>query len=163
MAIHKLTKAECESGKPGKLFDGGGLRLEIGRSSKSWVQRYMIRGKSHDMGLGSYDDITLDQARDKSAAIRKQVHRKPEDGGPIDPLVERRAAAAQQRTLSAKSMTFRECAETYIKAHRDGWRSPPPRSLSPHRGQCIGGRADEPRCNQPCNQTSIRPNFSSEA
>ena len=47
--VEKLIQA----GKPGKHYDGQGLRLEIkGPNKTSWVARYQIDGVTRYMGLG---------------------------------------------------------------------------------------------------------------
>ena len=69
--------------------DGGGLWLAVGPNSKSWIFRYMIDGKSREIGIGSFDDVGLAEACEKARQYRAMVHRKPEDGGPLDPLDER--------------------------------------------------------------------------
>jgi integrase len=40
-----------------------------------------------------------------------------------DPIDTRRAQRARARLDAAKTITFKECAENYIKAHRAGWRN----------------------------------------
>jgi hypothetical protein len=54
--------------RPVRIGDGGGLYLQITKGgSKSWLFRYQLRGKSREMGLGSYgvDDagVSLSDAR----------------------------------------------------------------------------------------------------
>lgn len=41
----------------------------------------------------------------------------------IDPLEARRKHKADAKRLADRSMTFRQCAETYIKADRPSWRN----------------------------------------
>ena len=51
--------------KPGLLADGGGLYLRIGPTgAKSWVYRYQLSGRRHDMGIGPYPLISLADARE---------------------------------------------------------------------------------------------------
>lgn len=123
MPIGKLTVAKTKTKTPGRYGDGGGLWLAVGPNSKSWVFRYMIDGRSREMGIGSFDDIGLADAREKARQLRALVHRKPEDGGPLDPLDERQAAEVRAKVSQAKVMTFRQCAEAYIKAHESSWKS----------------------------------------
>ena len=59
------------SDKPRMLSDGKGLYLRVGPSSKSWVYRYASDGRSHDMGLGPYPEISLAEARERATAQRK--------------------------------------------------------------------------------------------
>lgn len=60
----------------------------------------------------------LQEARAKARDARRLRH----DG--IDPIDARRAARARKRVEEAKAITFRECAEAYVKAQRAGWRNP---------------------------------------
>jgi integrase len=107
--------------KPGMHADGGGLYLHISpRGAKSWIFRWTKNGKSHDLGLGTAGDdrITLKRAREAAAAAWRRVH----DGG--DPIADRKATRSNAQIETAKAMTFRQCAEAYIAAHRAGWRNP---------------------------------------
>lgn len=45
---------------PGLHADGAGLYLQVTKSgAKSWVYRFMIRGKARAMGLGSLSAVSL--------------------------------------------------------------------------------------------------------
>ena len=41
----------------------------------------------------------------------------------IDPIDERAARLAAQAAEKAKALTFKECAESYIEAHKAGWKN----------------------------------------
>ncbi|TSB04579.1 tyrosine-type recombinase/integrase [Sphingorhabdus contaminans] len=119
-----LTAMTVKSAKPGRHADGGGLYLLVKESgSRSWVYRFMLKGKSRDIGLGTagHDAISLSSARDLAAALRLKVK------AGIDPLAERQreaeeaVAAAQAAEISR--ITFRQVAESYIKANEGGWRN----------------------------------------
>jgi integrase len=86
-------------------------------AAKSWVYRFALEGKLHDMGLGPYPDISLAEARERATAQRKMRL----DGR--DPIEARNASRVAARLNAAKSMTFAKCAEAYIAAHRAGWRN----------------------------------------
>jgi hypothetical protein len=44
--------------------DGHGLYLAVSPAgARSWILRYMLRGKSRDMGLGPYPGVSLSDAR----------------------------------------------------------------------------------------------------
>ena len=43
--------------------------------SKSWIQRLTIRGKRHDIGLGSFELVTMAEARDKAFRKAQLVNR----------------------------------------------------------------------------------------
>jgi integrase len=99
---------------PGYHADGRGLYLQVSASgSKSWIHRYSLNKKPREMGLGSYPDVTLAQARDSATANRLLL----KDG--IDPLVARQA---RQATLQPQ-LTFEQCANEYQEAHRGSWRN----------------------------------------
>jgi len=105
--------------KPGHYGDGGGLYLAISRwGTASWTFRYRVggrRGPLREMGLGSFDTWNLAEARERA---RKQ--RQLRDEG-RDPLEERRAEREKKKLEEAKAMTFKACAEAYIKAHAVSW------------------------------------------
>lgn len=49
-----LTAVTVKNAKPGRHADGGGLHLLVKDSgARSWVYRFMLNGKSHDVGLGA--------------------------------------------------------------------------------------------------------------
>lgn len=104
---------------PGLFADGGGLYLQIGPGgAKSWIFRFQMAGRRRDMGLGSAALFSLAEARDKAFAARKAV------AMGIDPIAEREAGRRARDVDSTRTMTFRDCAEGYIQAHKAGWRSP---------------------------------------
>ena len=114
-----LTARQVETlKKPGLVADGGGLYLQITASgAKSWVFRYQIAGRRRDMGLGSVDVFSLAEAREKARAARRLVA----EG--TDPIDHRRAERAAKAVGAAKTMSFKECAEAYIRTHQAGWRN----------------------------------------
>lgn len=80
----KLTAKEVQRAKPGVYIDGKGLLLRVKNdNAKSWVLRVQYDGRRRDIGLGSTDILTLAEAREKSAALRKVAL----TGG--DPIAER--------------------------------------------------------------------------
>jgi integrase len=122
MATGKLTDLSVRRSKPGKLLgDGGNLWLQVtgdpGQPARSWLFRYARSGRERYMGLGSYPDVVLAQARELAQDARKLLR----EGK--DPIEEKRAREARTKLTEARGMTFRECAETYIDAHRAGWKS----------------------------------------
>jgi integrase len=117
--VERLTALQAKRASvPGLLGDGKGLYLRVGDGeAKSWVLRYMLDGRAHEMGLGSYYDLSLAEARERARAFRKMV----KDG--VDPIDKRRVERAARRAERAKVMTFRQCAEIYVAAHQAGWRN----------------------------------------
>jgi integrase len=118
-AIEKLTtlKVDRET-EPGMYGDGGGLYLRVtGDGAKNWVFRFMLNGRARWMGMGPLHTVNLAEARKRAAEHRLRRH----DG--IDPIDARRAERLRARLDAAKAITFMECADGYIKAHRAGWRN----------------------------------------
>jgi hypothetical protein len=125
MAKDKLTARKVETAKkPGRYGDGGGLYLQVTNAhARSWVFRYRLAGHvskngkpmSREMGLGSAEDLTLKEARDKALACRKLLL---EGKDPIEAKQAERRGAALER---AKTQTFKQCSEAYVDAHDAEW------------------------------------------
>jgi integrase len=104
--------------KPGLYGDGGGLTLQITKTgAKSWLFRYMVAGKPFGMGLGPTHTVSLAEARQKALDARKLLI----DG--INPLTAKKQRQIAAALASAKMMTFDQCAEAYILAHKAGWKN----------------------------------------
>jgi integrase len=111
LAIHKLTPRKVATAGTGKYEDGGGLRLVVSETgAKKWVLRFTIGGKRREMGLGSFPDVGLAEARDKATEHRKQAR------NGVDPIEARQSEPE-------KTPTFTTCAARYIRAHRRGWKN----------------------------------------
>jgi integrase len=123
LTLHRLSPLKLKTTRPGRYPDGGGLYLQVtlnpktGAIRRSWVYRFERNGRERRMGLGSLDDITLVEAREGAAAARKLHH----DG--VDPIEARESARTARQLEATKAMTFDQCAEAYIAAHRPSWRS----------------------------------------
>nr|VFJ55968.1 MAG: Integrase [Candidatus Kentron sp. FW] len=114
MAAYKLTARKVENAGAGKHEDGNGLRLVVAKTGgKKWVFRYAINGKRHEMGIGSYPNVSLVSARAKADQYRRQAY----EG--INPIAAR--SVDPQPIPSMPSFTM--CAAGYIRAHRHGWKN----------------------------------------
>jgi integrase len=103
---------------PGLYPDGWGLYLLVGPSgTKSWVYRYRQGGRLRGMGLGPLRLVSLVEAREAAQVWRKLRHQ----GG--DPIAARRSEKAERQLEAARAISFRQCAERYIAAHRAGWKN----------------------------------------
>src|SRR5262249_23315937 len=95
----------------GLHHDGAGLSLQVtaGRDgvTKSWLYRFVLNGRERRMGLGSFSDVSLAEAREKAASARRQV----KDGK--DPIEQRQALRAAAVLVKAKAMTFDQCRDAY--------------------------------------------------
>lgn len=104
-----LTVLKCKHAKPGRHGDGNGLYLLVSRAgAKSWMIRIQANGRRRDIGIGSYSDVTLEEAREKAGALRKVAR----SGG--DPIAVRDKA-------QNVAPTFKEAAIACHNAQAPGW------------------------------------------
>ena len=67
----EIRKAK-PSDKPYRMFDGGGLYLEVAISGgKLWRFKYRFNGKEKRQALGTYPDTSLAKAREKRDEARR--------------------------------------------------------------------------------------------
>jgi integrase len=104
-----LTDTGIRKAKPGekpiKLFDGGGLYLDVmPTGSKMWRIAYRMGGKPKTFTMGRYPEVTLAQARDKLLEARKLMVSE------VDPVQKRRAdkLAKVQATVNNFESVARE-------------------------------------------------------
>jgi Integrase len=119
-----LTPLTVKNAKPGRHGDGGGLHLLVKETgARSWVYRYMLKGKSRDIGLGAAGPggLSLADARTARDALRLKVK------AGIDPLEERQREASEAlaaaQAAAIAGMTFKAVAEAYIGANESSWRN----------------------------------------
>jgi len=111
MAIHKLTPRKLANAQAGKYEDGGGLRLVVSSAgARKWIFRFSIKGKRREMGLGSFPDVSLADARRKASECRLQA------ANGVDPIEARRVEPEAVPT-------FTTCAARFIRTHRRGWKN----------------------------------------
>src|SRR5215831_10139896 len=117
--LNRLTAMKvAKAKKPGLLSDGGGLYLRIAPAgSKQFIFRYTANGRLRDMGLGPTHTLSLEQARERARDARLLRL----DG--LDPIEAKRARVAALQAADAKAMTFRQCAEGYIKDNEKEWKN----------------------------------------
>src|SRR6476646_4641586 len=89
-----LTDIKIRSAKPReksyKLFDSGGLYLEVATAGKYWRWKYRFAGKEKRLAFGVYPDVGLKAAREKRDNARQQL------SSGIDPGEARKAAKIAQ-------------------------------------------------------------------
>lgn len=98
----KLSDTSIRKTKPRekayKLFDGGGLYLEVAPTGgKLWRYQYRFAGKQKLLALGKYPDISLQEARELHLEARKQLARG------IDPMAAKKALKASGKERAANS------------------------------------------------------------
>ena len=109
--------------RPGKYADGDGLYLILkGATSKNWIYRYNKGGKERWLGLGSFKDVSLKDARLARDAARLRVKGDRSTPG-VDIVQEKRAAREDAKAAEIKVIrpTFEQCAETFIREHWLTW------------------------------------------
>lgn len=109
-----LTDTAIRNAKPGtkpkRLFDGGGLYLEVSPAGgKLWRLKYRFGKREKRLALGIYPHVSLKDARAKRDEARKQL------AAGIDPGAQRRAAELQ----SASS--FEALAREWFGKFSPGW------------------------------------------
>lgn len=104
----------------GRYAVGGthGLHLRIAGASRSWVLRIVVGSIRRDMGLGSFPEVSLAEARLAAAAAREKVRLG------INPIEQRRGDAARDAILAAKSKTFKACAQIVIAQKKAALKNP---------------------------------------
>ena len=101
---------------PGLYADGAGLYLQVTESgSRSWVFRFKAHGRTRDMGLGPLNTVGLAKAR----AIAAECRRQRLEG--TDPIEARKLVHARVQLDAARSITFDECRDKFIDAHKVAW------------------------------------------
>jgi integrase len=101
--------------KPYKLGDAGGLFLLVQPTGgKLWRLKYRLDGKEKKLGLGTYPDTGLGEARAARDAARKLV------AAGADPSIEKQRTKARAK-VNAEN-TFSDVAlEFIVKRTREGW------------------------------------------
>ncbi|EHC4924735.1 tyrosine-type recombinase/integrase [Escherichia coli] len=100
--------------KPYTLNDGQGLSLLINPDgSKGWRFRFRFAGKARLMSFGSYDIVSLVEAREKREVARRQV------ANGIDPVQERKAQKLAQKLSTENS--FETVSREWHAAKADRW------------------------------------------
>jgi integrase len=96
------------TGKTQKLFDGGGLYLEISPAGgRWWRMKYRFGGKEKRLALGVYPEVTLALARNR----REDARRLLAQG--TDPGQQKKDAAAAKAGLDA--LTFESIGREWMK------------------------------------------------
>ena len=132
-AVKQLTIKEVEAKfkTQGRHAVGGatGLYLLVAGEGRSWILRVKVGDLRTDIGLGSYSDVSLAEAREKADALRKQYK---ESRSIVSPRAADRAKDEADRLAAEKNKTFGECAEVTIanktaglknEKHKAQWRS----------------------------------------
>lgn len=97
-----------------KMFDGGGLYLEVSPTGgKWWRLKYRHDGKEKRLSLGVYPDVTLKEARERRDTARKLL------ANSIDPSEQRKQIRAS-RAMRA-STTFEAVTREWFGKFSTNW------------------------------------------
>lgn len=113
-----LTDTAIRNAKPGtkpvKLFDGGGLYLEVSPAGgKWWRLKYRFNGKEKRISLGTYPEVSLKDAREHRDTQRKLV------AAHIDPSANRKAEKLAKASHAANS--FEQVTREWFAKHSPSW------------------------------------------
>jgi integrase len=106
--------------RPGWHAVGGvaGLLLQIRKPAKtgaptprSWIYRIRIAGGRQLIGLGSFPQVSLAEAREQAKKLAADAR------NGINLAARKRAERSALITAASTAKTFMECAEAYMKAH----------------------------------------------
>jgi integrase len=107
-----LSEVKVRTAKAGdksyKLFDGGGLYLEVmPTGAKLWRYKFRYQGKETRLSLGRYPEVSLKQARAKHAELRAQLLSGENP--------------SQSRHRDPGSLSFERVAREWLALNKDSW------------------------------------------
>src|SRR5215469_17773076 len=98
--------------EPGRYAVGHGAYLQISQwKTRSWIFRYVRNGRARHVGMGSFEYVTLQEARERAIEYRRMLARG------VDPLDTKRGIKLEQQRAEARSKTLEQVAREYIAAH----------------------------------------------
>ena len=115
--MKKLNAKQLQTLPKDKYHDGNGLYISISKPGRGkWSFRYTINKKSREMGLGSYPDVSLSDARQLSLNNKQLLSKK------IDPIDEKNRAEILRQQQNKK---FSDIADLYIRTKKlPEWTNP---------------------------------------
>jgi hypothetical protein len=105
---------------------------------RSWILRIRIGGERQHIGLGSYPQVSLAQAREQAKILAQDARLG------VDLRAQKRAQRSALIAAASKNKTFRECAVAYMEAHSEDYtndkhRKQWPATLEAYAYPVIGG------------------------
>jgi integrase len=103
---------------PGRYTDAlvKGLHIWVKPNlNKYWIFRYTHQGKQHNIGLGSFPNLTIAEARIKAQEARDEL-----DKG-TNPVITKNASRALKETPKTEKISFKEFAHSCIQTKRAEW------------------------------------------
>jgi integrase len=110
----QVIKNAKPTSKTQKLFDGGGLYLEVSPKGRKWWRlKYRFGGKEKKLALGVYPDVSLKEARDRRYQAKKLLDEC------IDPGERRQIIRKEIQSQTAT--TFELVAREWFSGHEPTW------------------------------------------
>jgi integrase/transcriptional regulator with XRE-family HTH domain len=108
--IEKLIK-DGKDGKDGTYGDGGNLWLQVTNEGRavSWLLRWKLQGRGENMGLGSYKDVSLEEARERALHYRRQLRLGR------NPKAERNNAKLDESIKAGRVRTVSQVVDEYFE------------------------------------------------
>lgn len=106
--------------RPGWHAVGGvaGLLLQIREPTRagsplarSWILRLRVAGQRQPIGLGSYPQVSLAEAREQARKLSLEAR------GGVNLLARKRSQRSALLVAASRNKTFQDCAEAYLEAH----------------------------------------------
>lgn len=114
LTVAKIQSAKPQA-KPFKVFDGGGLYLEVAPSGGRWWRfKYRFGGKEKRFSLGVYPEVSLKEARERRDDARKQLN------AGIDPGEARKITKAE--VIEQVENTVESVAREWFEKHSPRWK-----------------------------------------
>jgi integrase len=92
-----------------------GLCIQIDGARRSWILRY--GSDQRELGLGSADEVSLEEARDAALVARKLLR------SGIDPITDKRQRRDEVMLGARRALSFAAAVKLYLAAHGAGWKS----------------------------------------
>ncbi len=110
----KLTALAIKAAKVGKVFDGGGLFLQVKPDgARYWRMKYRHGGRENLLAFGVYPEVSLSEARRRRDEARALL-REGKDPNAV------RAAAREAKKRNAEA-SFPKAAAAWLAFRKPGW------------------------------------------
>ena len=113
MKVTKNKIKQLQSGK--KIHDGRGLYFFKKGDKGRWSFRYQRDGRCHEMGCGTYPEISISMAREKRESYKKML------SFGLDPITEKRKEAIKRKAITMSR--FSDLAKDFIEEKQFEWRN----------------------------------------
>ena len=113
MNVTKNKIKQLQSGK--KIHDGRGLYFFKKGDKGRWSFRYQRDGRCHEMGCGTYPEVSIAMARERRESYKKMLSCR------VDPITEKRKEEAKRKVIHTSR--FSDLAKDFIEEKKFEWRN----------------------------------------